>query len=71
METLSTQVRALIEEVETRENLEHQLAESQAKLKASLNERKIMSTFGGRMDEVEAEMGSLRAQNRDLKDKLQ
>jgi len=52
METLSTQVCALIEEVETRENLEHQLAESQAKLKASLNERKIMSTFGGRMDEV-------------------
>ena len=70
METLSTQVRYLLDEVEKRENLEIQLADTQAKLKASLNERKMMSSFRASMDEVESEVGVLRAQNRELQDKL-
>lgn len=57
-------------EVEKRENQENQLAELQAKLKAALNERKMMSQIRSSMDEVEAELSNLRAQNRDLQDKL-
>lgn len=60
METLSSQVRSLLDEIEKRENLEFQLADTQAKLKASLNERKMMSSFRVSMDEVEAEVGVLR-----------
>ena len=71
METLSTQVRSLLDEVEKRENAEIQLADTQAKLKASLNERKMMVSFRVSMEEVEAEMGVLRTQNRELQDKFQ
>ena len=71
MATLSEQVVSLIEEVEKRENLENQLTEAQAKLKAALNERKMMGSFRVSMDEVEAEMGTLRTKNRELQDKLQ
>ena len=70
MATLSEQVVSLIEEVEKRENLENQLTEAQAKLKAAMNERKMMGSFRVSMDEVEAEMGTLRTKNRELQDKL-
>lgn len=71
MATLSEQVVSLIEEVEKRENLENQLTEAQAKLKAAMNERKMMGSFRVSMDEVETEMGTLRTKNRELQDKLQ
>ena len=71
MATLSEQVVSLIEEVEKRENLENQLTEAQAKLKAALNDRKMMGSFRVSMDEVEVEMGTLRTKNRELQDKLQ
>lgn len=70
MVTLSEQVASLIAEVEKRESQESQLAELQAKLKAALNERKMMGQIRSSMDEVEAEVSDLRAQNRDLQDKL-
>jgi len=70
METLSGQIRTLIDEVEKRENFEEKLAKSQFELSAAQNDRKMISSFKADMDGVGTEMRSLRSENRKMQDEI-
>ena len=62
MKTLSNQARALLTEVEKRENVELQLGDAQGKLQAAFKEKKLMQqSFRVGMDEISAEVENLRS----------
>ena len=67
MQVLSTQVRSLINEVETRENLEYQLTDAQNRLQAKMNEKKSLEhNYRAGMDEVTSRIDSLKSENSKL-----
>ena len=71
MRTLSAQVDKLIDEIERRDFVESSLTETQSKLSACLTEKKMFQgSFKASLDEVTAEIGSLRAENRKLQGEL-